>query len=289
MPLITMKQLYDVAERRGFAVPGYDTAGGQLGHLDAILRTAEEMNAPAIVSEGYKAMRFYFDPECYAEAAKAAIRKTKVPVVLHLDHSFEFDHVARAIQYGFTSVMFDGSRLPYEENVRATREVVQMAHAVDVTVEAELGKVGGLEGDTNSQADESFYTDPELARDFVEKTGIDALAPAVGTAHGFYKEEPRLDFERLRKIKEATRVPLVLHGATGVPLADVKKGIELGIRKVNIATQIRSTFVKAVHAYMDAHPEDYSERVIKSGRAALREFMVEQIQTFGCAGMAAEF
>ncbi|MEW6354893.1 MAG: class II fructose-bisphosphate aldolase [Planctomycetota bacterium] len=289
MPLITMNQLYAVAERRGFAVPGYDTAGGQMGHLDVVLRTAEEMNAPAIVSEGYNAMSFYFDPECYAEAAKAAIRKAKVPAVLHLDHSFEFDHVVRGIKYGFTSVMFDGSRLSYEENVRITREVVHMAHAVDVTVEAELGKVGGLEGDTTSQADTAAYTDPDLAKDFVEKTGIDSLAPAIGTAHGFYKDEPRLDFDRLQRIKEATQVPLVLHGATGVPLADVKKCIALGVRKVNIATQIRFTFVKAVHAYMDAHPEDYSERVIKSGRAAVRDFMVEQIRAFGCAGMAREF
>lgn len=289
MPLITMNQLYSVAERRGFAVPGYDTAGGQMGHLDAVLRTAEELNTPAIVSEGYNAMSFYFDPECYAETAKAAIRKARIPAVLHLDHSFEFDHIVRGIKYGFTSVMFDGSRLSYEENVRITAEVVRMAHAVGVTVEAELGKVGGLEGDTTSQADTSCYTDPALARDFVEKTGIDALAPAIGTAHGFYKETPKLDYERLKKIKEATRVPLVLHGATGVPLADVKRCIALGIRKVNIATQLRSTFVKAVHAYMDAHPEDYSERVIKSGRAALREIMVEQLRAFGCEGMAKEF
>lgn len=289
MSLITMKQLYAVAERVGFGVPGYDTCGGQLGHLDAVLRTAEELNSPIIVSDGYKAMAFYFDPECYAEAAKAAIRKAKVPAVLHLDHSFEFDHVARGIKYGFTSVMFDGSRLSYEENVRITSEVVRMAHAVGVTVEAELGKVGGLEGDTTSQADASCYTDPQLAVDFVRKTGVDALAPAIGTAHGFYRETPKLDFERLRKIKEAVQIPLVLHGATGVPLDDVKKCIRLGIRKVNIATQLRHAFVKAVHAYMDAHPQEFSESVIKSGRPALREIMMEQLRAFGCAGMAKEF
>ncbi|MGQ9631588.1 MAG: class II fructose-bisphosphate aldolase [bacterium] len=286
MALVTLKELYADAERNCYGIPAYDTCGGQLGILEAILSTAEEMRSPVIVSDGYPAMCFYFDPECYAEVAKMAIRKAKVPAALHLDHTFKFEHIVLAIKYGFTSVMFDGSRLSYEENVEISKKVVEVAHAAGVTVEAELGKVGGLEGDAFAQTDDSLYTDPTLAKKFIDETGIDALAPAIGTAHGFYKEEPKLDFQRLAKIKELTKIPLVMHGSTGVPIEDVRRAIVLGIRKINIATQIRAEFLRGVREYMERNPSDITENVIKSGREPLRKFMREQLAAFGCANRA---
>lgn len=161
------------------------------------------------------------------EAARHAI-----PVVLNLDHGLHFESVVQALRLGFSSVMFDGSTLGYEENVRQTREVVKMCHAVGVSVEAELGAVGGDEGGAlYGHADESLFTDPQLARDFVDRTGIDALAVAIGNAHGKYRGEPKLDFPRLDAIRQQAAIPLVLHGGSGISDADFRRAIELGIHK----------------------------------------------------------
>jgi len=149
-------------------------------------------------------------------------------------------------------------------------------------VEAELGNVGGLEGDTHSFTDESLYTDPNVAQDFVEKTGIDSLAPAIGNAHGFYTQEPRLDFERLKRIREKVRIPLVLHGATGIPLDDLKKAINLGIRKINLATVVHHTYVEGVKEYLKRHPGD-DRNLFRGAREPLKKLIKEQIKAFGSA------
>lgn len=282
MPLVTTNELYKDAEKSGYGLGAYDTCGGQIDIIEAIFEAAEEMNSPVIVSDGYEALERYFGIEYFATIVKMRAARSTVCVALHLDHAFKFEYVIRAIQCGFTSVMFDGSRLPYEKNIEITRKVVEVAHSVGVSVEAELGNVGGLEGDTFSQADKSLYTDPEVARDFVHKSGIDSLAPAIGNAHGFYTREPNLDFERLREIKEKVKIPLVLHGATGISLDDLKKAIDLGIRKINLATIIHHTYVEGIKEYMEKHPED-NRNLLRGAREPVKELIKKQIRVFGSA------
>ena len=282
MPLVSTTELYEDAERLGYALGAWDTCGGQIDEIEAIFQAAEEMNSPVIISDGYGPMERYFGLEYFATIVRMRAAKSKVCVALHLDHAFEFDYVIRAIRSGFTSVMFDGSRLSYEKNVQTTRKVVEVAHSVGVSVEAELGSVGGLEGDSFSHTDKSLYTDPDIAHDFVEETGIDSFAPAIGNAHGFYTQEPRLDFERLKRIREKVRLPLVLHGATGIPLDEVKKAISLGIRKINLATIVHHIYVKGLREYLKKHPED-ERNVLQGAREPLKKLIKEQMKAFGSA------
>jgi fructose-bisphosphate aldolase class II len=186
------------------------------------------------------------DAICAAIKAEAALHD--IPVVLNLDHGTSFDAVMKAIRLGFTSVMFDGSGLSYEENIRQTAEVVKMCHALGISVEAELGAVGGDEGGSlYGSCDSSKFTDPSKATDFVTRTGIDALAVAIGNAHGKYRGEPKLDFPRLQAIQEQTGLPLVLHGGSGISDADFRKAISLGIHKINFYTQAVS-FVQSAYS-----------------------------------------
>ncbi len=282
MSLVTTTELYKDAERLGYGLGAYDTWGGQIDIIEAIFQAAEEMSSPVIISDGYEAIERYSDLEYFATIVRTRAAKSSVPVALHLDHAFQFAYVIRAIKYGFTSVMFDGSRLPYEENIDVTRKVVEVAHSVGVSVEAELGNIGGLEGDNWSHTDESLYTDPHVARDFVKKTGIDSFAPAIGNAHGFYIQEPRLDFERLKRIKEKIHIPLVLHGATGISIDDIRKAINLGIRKINLATIVHYTYVEAIKEYMEKHPGD-NRNLFREAREPLKKIIKEQIKTFGSA------
>jgi len=282
VPLVTASELYEDAERLGYGLGAYDTGGGQIDLIEAIFQAAEEMSSPVIISDGYEAIDKYFGLDYYTTIVRMRAAKSGVPVALHLDHAFEFEYIIRALRSGFTSVMFDGSRLAYEKNLEITRKVVEVARAVDVTVEAELGNVGGLEGDTHSFTDESLYTDPDVAQDFVDQTGIDSLAPAIGNAHGFYTQEPKLDFGRLKRIKEKVQIPLVLHGATGIPLDDLKKAINLGIRKINLATVVHHTYVEGVKEYLKRHPGD-DRNLFRRAREPLKKLITEQIKAFGSA------
>jgi len=282
VPLATTVELYRDAERLGYGLGAYDTGGGQIDLIEAIFQAAEETSSPVIISDGYEAIEKYFGLEYFATIVNMRAVRSSVSVALHLDHAFKFEYIIRALRSGFTSVMFDGSRLPYEKNVEITRKVVEVAHSVGVSVEAELGNVGGLEGDTWSHTDESLYTDPDVAQDFVDQTGIDSLAPAIGNAHGFYTQEPKLDFERLKKIKEKVQIPLVLHGATGIPLDDLKKAINLGIRKINLATVVHHTYVEGVKEYLKRHPGE-NRNLLRGARQPLKKLIKDQLEAFGSA------
>jgi len=282
VPLVTTAELYKDAEKSGYGLGAYDTCGGQIDIIEAIFQAAEEMSSPVIISDGYEEIKRYFGLEYFAAIVKMRAARSPIPVALHLDHAFKFEYVIRAIRCGFTSVMFDGSRLPYEKNIEITRKVVEVAHSVGISVEAELGNVGGLEGDTFSHTDEFLYTDPDTAKDFVHKTGIDSLAPAIGNVHGFYTQEPRLDFERLKRIREKVKIPLVLHGATGIPIDDLKKVINLGIRKINLATIVHHTYVEGIKEYMKKHPGD-NRNLFRGAREPLKRLIKEQIKAFGSA------
>jgi len=277
MALVTGKELLQEAERLSIGMGAFDTGGGQIDILEAILEAAEELKAPVFISDGFEAMENYWRMEYFASVVRMRAKKTKVPIVLHLDHAFRFEYVVKAIRYGFTSVMFDGSRLPYEENVRITKKVATIAHVSGISAEGELGRVTGLEGDLTIADENPAYTDPVLAKSFVEETGIDALAPGIGNIHGFYKAEPKLDFPRLREIRRLTGIPLVLHGATGIPSADIKKAIEMGVRKINVATLVKYAFVQGLKKHLEKNPDDFSVNVIKSGREAVRDIVREQI------------
>jgi len=283
LSLVTTTELYKDAERLGYGLGAYDTWGGQIDIIEAIFQVAEEMSSPVIISDGYEAIERYFGLEYFATIVKMRAARSHVPVALHLDHAFKFEYVIGAIRCGFTSVMFDGSRLPYEKNVEITRKVVEVAHSVGVSVEAELGNVGGLEGDTWSHTNESLYTDLDVAQDFVYKTGIDSLAPAIGNVHGFYIQNPKLDFERLKRIREKVQIPLVLHGATGISIDDLKKAINLGIRKINLASIVHHTYVEAIKEYMENRQRG-NRNLFCRAREPLRKLITEQIKAFGSTG-----
>ena len=283
MPLVTTGELYQDAQRLGYGLGAYDTCGGQIDIMETIFQAAEEMKSPVIISDGYQPIDKYFGLEYFAAMARMRAERASVPVALHLDHAFKFEYVVKALRYGFTSVMFDGSRLPYAQNLEITKKVVEVAHSLGVNVEAELGSVGGLEGDTWAHTDSSLYTDPIVAGDFVRNTGIESLAPAIGNAHGFYTQKPRLDFQRLRKIREEVQIPLVLHGATGIPLADVQTAINCGIRKINLATQVVQVYVDGIRECFKEQPIDV-RNLLRKAREPLRKMIKQQLEDFGSAG-----
>lgn len=236
MPLVTLKEVLADADRRHYAVGAFNIINTEM--LKAVLGAAEEEQSPVILAyaEGHQQ---YIARETIAPLLLNAAREAPVPVVVHFDHGQHYENIIQIIHCGFTSVMFDGSTLPYEENVRLTREVVRNAHILGVSVEAELGHVGGAEGGSGGDRDpEACYTDVDQAADFVTQTGVDALAVAIGTAHGVYRRKPRLDLERLAAIKERVGIPLVLHGGSGLGDDDFRQAVARGINKINIFTDL---------------------------------------------------
>lgn len=231
--LVNLKEILSVAEKNGTAIGAFNTPN--LTSLQAVIAAAEEKNSPVIImhAQVHEEMGLCTMDEI-APIMVMFAQKAKVPVCVHLDHGTDVEYVERGIKLGFTSVMYDGSNLPTEENIKNTIHTVKVAHEAGVSVEAEIGSMGAREG--GGAGDTSIYTDPDAAVDFVNKTGIDALACAFGTAHGFYATAPKLDFERLSKIKSLINVPIVMHGGSGVSEEDFKEVIKRGVRKINYYT-----------------------------------------------------
>ncbi|BAF61019.1 MAG: class II fructose-1,6-bisphosphate aldolase [Pelotomaculum sp.] len=284
MPLVTAGELLKEAETGGYAVGAFNCNNMEI--VQAIVAAAEAENAPVIMQASQGAIR-YAGIDYIAAMARLAAGRARVPVALHLDHGTSFEQVVQCIRAGFTSVMIDGSRLPLAENVALTRRVVEVARAVGVSVEAELGKIGGAEDDIAVSEREAVLTDPEEAGIFVRETGVDCLAVAVGTAHGRYRGVPKLDFPRLEKIRSAVQIPLVLHGSSGVPDEAVREAIRLGVRKVNIDTNIREAFVAAARRVLEADPGEIDPRkVLAPAREAAVAVIREKIRVFGSANKA---
>jgi len=284
MPLVTVAELLKEAEKGGYAVGAFNCNNMEI--VQAIIEAAEKEKAPVIIQASQGAIK-YAGIEYITVMSKLAAERASVPVALHLDHGTSFEQVMKCIRYGFTSVMIDGSKLPFEENIALTKKVVDVARAVGVSVEAELGKIGGTEDDISVSEREAFFTDPEEAKVFVERTGVDSLAVAIGTAHGQYKGEPKLDFDRLKKIRELTNIPIVLHGSSGVPDDSLRKAIELGVRKVNIDTNIREAFVWKMREVMDKNPKEIDPRkILGPAKEAAVEVIREKIRVFGSSGKA---
>lgn len=284
MPLVPMKELLDKAEKGQYAVGAFNCNNMEI--VKAIIAAAEAENAPVVIQASQGAIK-YAGLDYIVALVTLSAEKSRVPVALHLDHGTDFAQAVRCIKSGFTSVMIDNSRFPLEENIALTKKVVEIAKAVGVSTEAELGKIGGTEDDISVKDKDAVMTDPEEARIFVEQTGVDALAVAIGTAHGQYKFEPKLDFERLEKIRANTDVPLVLHGSSGVPDKDIRRAVEVGIRKVNIDTNIREAFVRGIKKVIAERPEEIDPRkILGPAMEEMTTIVREKIRLFGSSGKA---
>ena len=282
--LVTGAELLQDAHKRGYAVGAFNVNNMEI--VQAIIEAAEETNSPVILQASQGGLK-YAGVEYIAELGKLAARRAKVPVVVHLDHGTDFDQVMLCIRHGFSSVMIDGSRFEFEGNVAITKKVIEVAHAVGVSVEAELGKIGGTEDDITVSDKDANFTDPEEAKRFADETNVDFLAIAVGTAHGVYKGEPKLDFDRIKAIKEITNMPLVLHGSSGVPDEAIEKAVSLGINKINIDTDLRMAFSNAVKEFVKENPDNIDPRkILAPAKAAMKEKIVEKMKLFGSAGRA---
>ena len=284
MPLVSLNEVLDKADREGYAVGAFNCNNMEI--VQAIAKAAEEEKAPVIIQASQGAIR-YAGLQYIVALVNRAAAEVSVPVVLHLDHGTSFEQAVQCIRSGFSSVMIDGSQLPLEENIALSKKVVEVAHAAGVTVEGELGKIAGTEDDISVSEAEAFFTDPEEAKYFVEQTGVDALAISIGTAHGRYKGEPRLDFDRLRKIKQLIDCPIVLHGSSGVADKDIEKAAQLGVSKFNIDTNIREAFVGAIRSYLPEHPDEIDPRnLLKPAREAAAAIIREKMRLFGSSNKA---
>lgn len=275
MPLVKMNSVLAYAEENNCAVGAFSV--GNMEMVIGAVSAAEEMNTPIILQIAEKRMK-QSPLELMAPMMISAAKNASVPVAVHLDHGLTFECIEKALAYGFTSVMLDGSLLPYEENVTLTKRVRAAADKFGATVEAELGVVGGNEGD--SAKHEIMCTDPETAEDFCKRTGIDCLAVAIGNAHGNYPVLPELRFDVLEKINEKVSVPLVLHGGTGITGEMFKKAISLGIRKINIATASFDALAKSAKEYTEAlkNPDYFTLSPIMAN--AVKENVKRHIEIF---------
>ncbi len=285
--LVSGKSVLLDARRRGYACGAFNF--NNMEFLQGIIEAADEEQSPVIVQTSEGALR-YAGIDYLSEMVRLAASKTNVPVVLNLDHGLKYETTIRCLQHGWTNLMIDGSALPYEENIAIVRRVCEAAHAGGVSVEAELGKLVGIEDDVKVDENDAVYTHPDEARDFAEKTGVDSLAVAIGTAHGKYKGVPKLDFDRLAEIRKVVDIPLVLHGASGVTDEQIRTAISLGICKINIDTDLRVPFTDAIKKVFADDPEIFDPRkYCGPGREAVKEAVRGKMRLFGSSGKAQGF
>lgn len=306
MSLLTNKEVLETARAGGYAVGAFNINNMEI--LQAIIEAAKEEKSPVIIAATPGAIK-YAGLDYIVTMVKTASELTPVPMALHLDHGTDVDTAAKCIGAGFTSVMIDGSPLNFEENVTLTKKVVEIARSKGVSVEAELGRLAGVEEVTVEER-EAILTDPNTAKEFVDRTGVDALAVAIGTSHGAYKfkGEPKLDFERLKEIREKVDVLLVLHGASGVPKEVVEKArkygaelpgakgipdesirraVSLGIAKINIDTDIRLALMASVREALATQPKELDPRkILGPAREAIKKVVRAKMKLFGSAGKA---
>ena len=251
------KEMLIKARQEGYAVPAFNIHN--LETIQVAVEAAEELQSPLILAATPGTMTYA--GRAYVQAiAEVAAKESGIPIALHLDHHETVESIVESLELGVKSVMIDGSQGTFEENVALTKKIVEKAHAYGATVEAELGKLVGQEDDIIVKAEDAEYTDPEAAVEFVERTGIDTLAVAIGTGHGIYETEPNLDFDRLEEISERVDIPLILHGASGISKADVQKCISYGCAKVNISTELKIPFSSALRQFLIDNPDETDTR-----------------------------
>jgi fructose-bisphosphate aldolase class II len=306
MMLVTNKDLMVPARKNGYAIGAFNVQN--LESMSAIAEAATEEKSPVIMQITPSVIK-YAGLAYISNLVKTAAQLAAVPVAMHLDHGDSFETAVKCVEAGFSSVMIDGSFLSFEENVAVTKRVVSVAHQKGVSVEAELGKLAGVEERSVAEKD-AILTDPEAAAEFVEKTGVDTLAVAIGTSHGAYKfkSEAKLDLERLKMISEKISIPLVLHGASsvpqelvekankygaeltgakGIPEDQYRKAIPLGIAKINIDTDLRLAFTATVREVLTNLPKNFDPRkILGPAREAMKEVAKGKMRLFGSAGKA---
>lgn len=305
MPLVTTKQMFEDAYKGGYAVGAFNVNNMEI--VQAIVDAAKEVDAPLILQVSAGA-RKYAKPAYLKKLVEAAVIDSGLDIALHLDHGDSFEICKQCIDDGFTSVMIDGSHLSYEDNIALTKQVVEYAHARGVVVEAELGKLAGVEDEVNVKAEDATYTDPNQAVDFVKRTGVDSLAIAIGTSHGAYKfkGEAKLDFDRLETIsKLLPDFPIVLHGASsvvqefvamcnefggsipgaqGVPEDMLRRAATMGVCKINIDTDLRLAMTGAIRKYLAENPSEFDPRkYLGVGRDAIKGMVKHKlVHVLGC-------
>lgn len=287
MALVNLKHVIDHAYANKYAVGSFNVINMEF--LEAIIHAAENHHSPVILSIAEVHFK-YVNIETITPAIHEIARRARVPVVVHLDHGTSFEAIIRALRAGFTSVMYDGSVLTLEENVNRTREIVKICHAVGVTVEAELGHVTGGEGGDDEGgkplSKESFYTNVDEAKEFVRRTGVDCLAVAVGTVHGLYKGEPHLDFDRLAQLNDALKLPLVLHGGTGLSSKDFRQAISLGVSKINFYTGMSVAACDAIRDVLSKKPDTIDfPGMMQDARKSVQQIVEENMDIFMCTGI----
>lgn len=282
--IVNTVDMFRKAQREMYAIPAFNIHN--LETFQVVVDTAEELRSPVILASTPGTIS-YSGGDYLVAIGNTAAKKYDIPIALHLDHFESFEEIKKYIDLGFKSVMIDASHLPYEDNIELVTKVVEYAHQHDVSVEAELGRLGGVEDDLIVDEKDAKFTNPAQAKEFVELTGIDSLAVAIGTAHGLYKGEPKIDFARLEEIQSVVPIPLVLHGASDIPEKIVKRAIGLGICKVNIATDLKIPFSNAVKEYFIQHPDANDPRkYMTPGKEAMKKVVIEKILMCGSNGKA---
>lgn len=311
MPLVTTKKMFEDAYKGGYAIGAFNVNNMEI--IQGITEAAKKLNAPLILQVS-KGARAYANHTYLVKLVEAAEKETGLPIALHLDHGPDFETCKSCIDGGFTSVMIDGSSLPYEENVALTKKVVDYAHAHGVVVEGELGQLAGVEDEVNVSAEDASYTNPEQVYDFVTRTGVDSLAIAIGTSHGAYKfkpgQKPQLRFDILEEVeKKLPGFPIVLHGASsvipefvdkinahggkmpdaiGIPEEMLRQAASMAVCKINIDSDLRLAMTAAIREHFDDHPDHFDPRqYLKPAREAIEGMVEHKINTvLGCAGKA---
>ncbi|RSK53248.1 class II fructose-1,6-bisphosphate aldolase [Bacillus canaveralius] len=282
MPLVTTEKMFMDAQKEGYAVGAFNVENLEM--VQAVVEAAEELNSPVILQTSAKTVQ-YASFAYFHALVKTAADGVSVPIALHLDHGNSFELAMQALRLGYTSIMIDGSHESFEDNVNLSKKVADACSPSGISVEAELGKVGGKEDDIDGG--EGGLTEPLDAKEFVERTNVTSLAIAIGTSHGVYKGVPKLDLERLSEIRKVVKVPLVLHGGSGLSEEAIKECIKRGICKVNYATELRIAFTEGVKQALAEAPNIIDPKKFTSvGRAKVKQIAMEKIKTCGSVGKA---
>ena len=292
--LVTSKELLLKAQEGGYAVGAFNVENMEM--VQAVLEAAEELNSPVIMQTTPSTVK-YAGLDYYLANVEAAAKRTKVPVVMHLDHGNSFELAMQAYRTGYTSIMIDGSHESFEDNIAVSKAVADACHPGKVPVEAELGIMVSTDEDTHDDDPEKrvltnedireFFTEPAEAKEFAERTGVDSLAVGIGTAHGVYKGEPKLQFDILSQIREVVDIPLVLHGTSGVPDEAVEECIKRGICKVNYATDLRIAFTNGLNKYLAENPDTIDpKKYSAAGREEVKKYVMSKMKVCGSVGKA---
>jgi fructose-bisphosphate aldolase, class II len=287
MPLVSMKEMLITANEKSYAVGQFNV--NNLEYAQAILQAAQEEKSPVILGVSEGAARYIGGFKTVVKMIEGLMEdyNVTVPVAIHLDHGSSFAKCAEAIHAGFTSVMIDGSHHPLEENIAITQKVVELAHLHGVSVEAELGRIGGQEDDLIVDDAQAAYAIPSECDQLVRETNVDCFAPALGSVHGPYKGEPNLGFDRMKEVMELTGIPLVLHGGTGIPTKDIQKAISLGTAKINVNTENQMASAKTIREVLADNVEMYDPRkFLGPARETIKQTVIGKMREFGSSGQA---